>query len=361
MAALTYARMSPDSVEEQTSAALTIDWDRVLVIAADWDVEPVVLSNLSRLFSSAMPEDVRSRVQLRETEVRGWAIAKSLVTAELAMSLESAGVQTIVLKGPTVGLLAYGDVSMRTFSDIDLLVRPDDLAATIMHLISRGYKRDYDISLEPTLKEHLHALEFSDGKHKVEVHPALLPRHLHFDIGWSEIISRSQRLSIGNGEVSALASDQMLVFLCAHGAKHMWSGARWIADVANLIGRLSNDDVEGAERLSRRTHSRQLLSLGLRIAERELKCDVSMFSGFLSGANTPFDLNKTWLGLFDRVHPNVPALRYWIESRERMIDRLMCIASVLFSPTEKDKGPGIMRWLHRPLRIGTRSIRRIRF
>jgi putative nucleotidyltransferase-like protein len=46
----------------------------------------------------------------------------------------------------------------------------------------------------------------------------------------------------GGQTVMTLSPEDLLVYLCAHGAKHVWEKLIWIVDVAGLINRHSDPD-----------------------------------------------------------------------------------------------------------------------
>ena len=104
-----------------------VNWDRVLSVARAFEVEPVFCSNLIALSGAPIPDDVLDMAAIRERESRALALAGTLVLVDIASRLENAGIPVIVLKGPALGVTAYGDASMRTFRDIDLLVRREDV------------------------------------------------------------------------------------------------------------------------------------------------------------------------------------------------------------------------------------------
>jgi hypothetical protein len=71
---------------------------------------------------------------------RAVAIERSLVRAHDVLT--SAGVRPIVLKGVAVAHLDYPSSHLRSFSDVDLLVRPDQMDRAIAALLDVGGRRD---------------------------------------------------------------------------------------------------------------------------------------------------------------------------------------------------------------------------
>ena len=350
-----------------------IDWDSFFQLAKQWELEPVAFSNLRLRFCEAIPAEVLSRAALRERETRGIALARSLLAVEIVRQLERSGIRSIVLKGPAVGLTAYGDPSMRTFSDVDLLIEVHNLAAARASLVAAGYSPDYDIAAEPALIRNGHALEFAGTGTKVELHGSLVSRHLRVDFDSLEPWKHSMPVRIAGAHVNVLAPHLQFLFLCAHGAKHEWERMRWLCDIAQLAARLDRDTATAVMAAAGRTHTRRIVALAFRLVRDVWGAVASPFLADMAGSPHETDRLATHamqrLGLSDQPVPS-PApwltrldarlgpLVFWLHSRERRADRIACLATVLYVPTEKDRGAGALAWLARPLRIAARAVTR---
>ena len=51
-------------------------------------------------------------------------------------------INTLVLKGPILGANLYGDVSLRTSGDLDILIPIQDLEKAEKLLLMQGYEKD---------------------------------------------------------------------------------------------------------------------------------------------------------------------------------------------------------------------------
>ncbi|MDQ3081330.1 MAG: nucleotidyltransferase family protein [Gemmatimonadota bacterium] len=363
------------AAQNRAIAALAgpLNWENLFHLAEQWEVEPVAFSNLRLRFSEAIPPEVLSRAAVREREARGIALARSLLLAQIVKQLRRSGIRSIVLKGPAVALAAYDDASMRTFSDVDLLVEVHNLTAARESLVATGYTTDYDLAAEPALIRNGHALEFSGPGTKVELHWSLVSRHLRVGFDARELWKESQPARLAGTDISVLAAQHQFLFLCAHGAKHEWERMRWICDVAQLADRLDKTTANAVIGAAARTHTRRILTLALRLVREVFGADASPFLGEAEGR--PHDTDRLvaaamqrlglsgqasvpstpWLA---RVDPRLRPLVFWLQARERRIDRIACLATVLFVPTEKDRGAGALGWLARPLRIVARAVAR---
>jgi hypothetical protein len=348
-----------------------LDWDRTFSVARAFEVEPVFCSNLIALAGVNIPDSVIDLAAKRERDARALALAGTLVLVDLVATLENAGIPVIVLKGPALGVMAYGDASMRTFRDIDLLVRREDIHRARDLLLQLEYERDYTPDSEDALVSGDHALEFSRSGTKVELHCALLERYLRFDLRSDAIWANAATIDIAGRRVRVLDKPRLLVFVCAHGAKHEWTRLRWLCDVAQLGDRLTSDEVRETLSVADAAGARGILALGLRLTSQVFGQDTSAYRDRTATKNRRTELLANRVrrrlgvsedaaaedGWLDRVEPGASALMFWSMTRDGWIDRLLPAMRVLFVPTEVDRGSGLFAWVSRPLRLSGRLAR----
>jgi hypothetical protein len=362
VAELSRASLTEDVVVELDAKLRTApDWNALLTIAANWDLEPVVLSNLRRYFASAIPSALSSKIEARAREVRALAVGRSLVAAAIASDLERAAIQVIVLKGPAVSLHVYGDIALRSYSDIDLLVTRRDLTRSRDFLLQRGYRRDYDSTIEHQLVRDGHALEFSNGRDKVELHTTLFPRHLRFALPTQDLMRESVVVPMDNHHIRTLSKRHLALYLCAHAAKHRWAQVRWVADIAWLLEQFSAQEAEDLIILSKKTHTQRLLALSLARVQSRFGIAVPSFQAALGVRGTDAAIMarpiERIIMRFSYLHPQLPALSQWLVCRERSVDIVASIVTLLFAPTRHDAGPAYLRPIIRPLRLGIQFMR----
>jgi hypothetical protein len=321
-----------------------LDWEGLLSKIASWEVEPVALHNLRTEFLDTIPVEYKQRVFDRERSARAIALMRGLVTLELVKSLDDNGIPVIVVKGASLAVMAYGDASMRTYSDIDLLVDRSDLVRARDFLTSNGYSPYYELADEQRLIRAQHALELSDSRNKVELHWALLSRHLRLDIESEELMGEAVRVDIAGSRIAALAPHHLMLFLCAHGAKHQWMNLRWICDVAQLSDRLSDDEMSATLELAEKTHARRILAFGLRTARDVLGATIPsrLCEALVPESQTRslvtrverrlFRIGKPLSGsdaFLNRIDSRMSLLLYWIRTRERLADKVGSISQLL--------------------------------
>jgi hypothetical protein len=351
-----------------------VGWSRVLPLATQWRVEPTVFGNLGSEFAAAMPTDVRAEVATLEMQSRAYAVSRSLILLDLVRELEASGIPVLVLKGPAIAITAYDDPSRRIFSDADLLVRRQDLNRARDLVLARGYTASFQLERESALIASQEALEFSDSRMAVELHWTLLSRHLRFNLDVDDLWREAVEIECLGSTIRTLGPEHQFLYLCAHGAKHEWGVFRWICDVAQLSQRLTPQQAASVVELAAKANARRLLSLGLRIVRRLYGEEQSPFplAAFRSEAETSrlvglvearlTSESRAALTLLPRrvanVHRYMEPLAFWIQSRERPLDRMAIAAQFLFLPAAGDTSRNQIQRVFRPIRLAANALRR---
>ena len=244
-----------------------IDWESLLRIAAGHGMTSIVWRSLS-LHAKRVPAEVLALLRTRylTNSARNLYLANELLN--VLDLLESNGVPAIAFKGPALAAAAYGEPGLREFSDLDILVQPSTFIRARQTLIEHGYRpRCSDQrALESAVFQCFEdAFVADDGVAVLDVHWRIVPRYLSFPDSES-LWARARRAELQGRYVNTLAAEDLLLFLCVHGAKHGWPLLSWICDLAGLIHR--NDSLDWPVLFSRAesVRNRRPLLLGLRLA-----------------------------------------------------------------------------------------------
>jgi hypothetical protein len=190
----------------------------------------------------------------------------------------------IPFKGPTLAGLAYDDLGLREFGDLDLLIAKRDLMRAQELMLSQGYQPEIMLNATQSaiFADACNVLAFThSGKEiTVELHWELSPGYLPFSPDPEQLRRRMAPSWPGGQKVMTLSPEDLLVYLCAHGGKHTWERLIWIADVAGLIHRHPSLDWDRVCDLAAGQRSERALFLGLRLARD------------LTGASLPLEVEK---------------------------------------------------------------------
>ncbi len=217
-----------DSYEE-------VDWEEFLIHTQHHRVYPLLYSKVKQL-EHMIPDFVRQSL---------YSDYKHNIFQMLRLRAEMSGIhelffevqiQTLFLKGPILAEELYGDLSLRTCSDIDLLIPLNQLEYAESLLINLGYEKDDYIEtvLNDWRWRHHHVTYYHPIKKiKVEVHWRMHPgpgKEPTFDVLWE----RRRVDKITGTAVYYLGREDLFLFLTAHGARHGWSRLRWLTDMYYL-------------------------------------------------------------------------------------------------------------------------------
>jgi hypothetical protein len=210
-----------------------VDWEVVMRAAPRHGVMQGVYRALIPGLASHLPASVHDRMR---REVRGNALRNCYLAGEmvrLCHLLERQGVRALALKGPALAAAVYGDLTLRQYTDLDLLVRPQDLAAACAALAEDGFRTKTPLSKRngelPAGWEMTFMRE--SGLFALDLHWRLSPPYFPFTPEGDELWTRAVEVDLGPGRVLTLGPEDLMLFLCAHGAKHGWQSLSGACDV----------------------------------------------------------------------------------------------------------------------------------
>jgi hypothetical protein len=366
-----YPLSDAGALRAQSLIASIQDWDAFFAFARRGWVEPVVSGNLVRI-EGAVPPSVRDYASNLATEARATSLARTLLMNQLLSGLTDSGISSIVLKGPALGITAYGDPTFRSFGDIDLLIRRQEIIEARDHLLASGFSRAYSARSERALLDGGHALEFASPNLKVELHSALISKYLRVPFNEARIWSTSRSIECAGRNIQVLSPDVQFTFVCAHGAKHEWMQMRLICDVAQLLERMTEEEAANVASAAASLNAKLLVAIAVRLAESvfgDVKVpkpiadlssiyDVSPIVDTISIRLELSDVpGSPELPMLARIHPALPPLVFWMSARERLRDRIAAAASLLLHAGSN--GDGTVLGMH-PFRVAGRAIHRMR-
>lgn len=222
------------------------DWQYFLDQCERNHVLSLVYKNLTNHFDSIIPEAARRR---GEKHFRHNAIRNLHLTRELSRLVEESrerGLVIVPFKGALLASVAYRDVSLREFADLDVLVQKEQFHLAKSFLVDSGYEPVIPMTPE---EEEVYVdaqlgYEFvkSDGTAVVELHWAFLRECHAFALHEDDIWKRLKEVKVGQTSMQALSDEDHLLYLCAHGTKHLWERLSWICDIHEFVR--SSEDLD---------------------------------------------------------------------------------------------------------------------
>ena len=165
-----------------------------------------------------------------------------LMSAELIQIIklfEENGIEALAFKGPALAQRSYGDITLRQFGDLDILIQGSDVSSMIDLLIANDYRPTIDLGRE--MKDRLiHTLNVigfykSAANILIEVHWELLSKNYAVTWDANALWAQTETVTINNTKIPVLPSEEQLLYLCVHGSKHLFERMEWICDIDRSI------------------------------------------------------------------------------------------------------------------------------
>jgi len=337
-----------------------VDWARLVRMATTHGVLPLVYTRLRALAAERVPAEA-----LRELQgVYALNCRRTLLlTADLVKVvrlLEAEGIPVLVLKGPALAMLLYGDPALRYFADLDLLVHAADYPRVDALLLAQGLRRGEEAPGEQ-------AYLFPHRADWLEIHWRLADDFFPGALDIEHVFPNNQPVALNGQPVQTIGTEDTVLYLCLHALQHTWLRYRYLADFTDALRAMDAAGYEALLAAARRQGMLTALLLSMRVAHDVLGCPL------------PAAVTRAIAR-----HPLIPLLARRI--RRRLEQRAECIPDVLdlltsrllpslswpnrprvlalaFTPTANDHRwlnlPPYLHWLYpllRPIRQSGRTL-----
>ena len=157
----------------------------------------------------------------------------------LVERLKDSDIRTLSFKGPVLSQLAYGDITLRQYGDLDILIQKKDRKHIISLMKKDGYIPEITLSnaKQTSFLQAVNVLGFLTPTKEtfIEVHWELLSKN--YAITWheKELWNNSSSININNQALLTLNPMHTLLYLCTHGSKHLYERLSWVCDVDRVV------------------------------------------------------------------------------------------------------------------------------
>jgi hypothetical protein len=267
---LSRLRPSPENITQtQQVTAAGIDFGKLLHLATVNGVSPLLYVNLRD--SDIVPDDITANLRNIYLNSVAANLKKRSVLMRLLALLKKNGIPAIPVKGVIASELIFKNAGLYYGSDIDILVKPNELQDVKKILIDAGY--DYDEESEKDMLSSHYHLVFYDGQHLVEVHWNLTKRY--FDIPpkfwWEDIVTEQYQ----GQEILCLSPEKYLMCLIFRLFSHMFNPLKFLVLVSELCNTYSkNIDWSRFSRFTKAYGMDRLSTFSLKISNELLGTKV---------------------------------------------------------------------------------------
>ena len=219
-----------------------LDWPLLLLLVDRHRVAPLVWRRLQALPAGSVDEAVLEALRGRVEANTRKALLQVREMLLLRERLQASGIAWLVFKGPVLAMQAYGDLGLRHAGDLDVLITEQDVSAAEALVEALDYQRvSPGFALSPRQRrafcERFADYGYLHRQHylHVELHWRLFyNRHL-LPLDGAEINAAADSQQVAGVNLAAMAWSDLMLYLCAHGAKHGWFRLFWLVDVDRLM------------------------------------------------------------------------------------------------------------------------------
>ena len=194
--------------------------------------------------SGDAPPEVRAAIEARARAQRIRALQAVSQLTLLVRSLRAAGIEAVALKGPLFSAWLYGDLGMRRFADLDLLVLREQRERARQVLAEAGYALRHGMSVATA------RVVFAGTGAWPLSHPAGFAVDLHWraqafgfasPIAPRDVLRQSITASAAGGDIRIPWATDAATLCLLHAAKHLWTSLELPLSIAHLMRRSDVD------------------------------------------------------------------------------------------------------------------------
>ncbi|HET7698282.1 MAG TPA: nucleotidyltransferase family protein [Vicinamibacterales bacterium] len=214
------------------------------------------------------PAEIRAAIEARARAQRIRALHAVSQLTSIVQSLRRAGIESVALKGPLLSAWLYGDLGMRRFTDLDLLIDREQREAALRILSGDGYVLRGGMSVATA-----RVVYAGTGAWPL-THPAGFPVDLHWraqahgfasPFGPREVLRDSITVPAAGGDVNLPCAPHAAVLGLLHAAKHLWTSLELVLSIAHVMRR-SEVDWTLVYRLSKNAGAWNACAAGMTLA-----------------------------------------------------------------------------------------------
>jgi Uncharacterised nucleotidyltransferase len=365
------------TASEVTSLLTTdLDWENLVQTAISQGVMPLLYQSLKALDAELVPPGVMAQLQHlnRMNGLHNFALTKELL--KILAQLDQAGIEAIAFKGPVLAASAYGNVALRQFGDLDILVPYRDFWQAKAVLAKEGYQSSNSYTQEKITDEirdeilpfHLYlqislsrstseammfdrqfrsSLLHSNAHRSIDLHWGIPPRrvwnHALFDQLWDNLNS----IDLMGKPIKTCSPEATLIIQCLNVAKEPWKKSlKQICDVVHIIQAYPDLDWHLALNLSAELRSQKSFMIGLRMTRDQLNIPLPQF--ILDKLIQSQAADEKIAKIYDKCSENVPYLWFQYTHQLRTSDRawdrlfitgiyLQWLLVIMLSPSPLDR------------------------
>lgn len=213
-----------------------LDWDYFDALVSQHRVQPLLIRGI-RQHGGELPGEL-TKYKAMQGQFAASSMARLQALHAVNAAFADAGIRMISMKGPLLSVELYGDPSLRTSRDLDLLVAEEDLPRADTILRGMGYEQEkLIVSSTPRRRKFYQRIE--NEKHEVYKRGEIcLELHWKSDYqteaDFDELWQRREERQLMGRPIAVLGTNDRYPALFTHAAEHGFMRLRWLLDLYEL-------------------------------------------------------------------------------------------------------------------------------
>lgn len=331
--------IAPAVATQIRSLVQQVNWQKLVPLAEWHSVLPLVYQALNTVCPEEVPTPVLKQLRhsFHAIALNNQLLMQTLLN--LLKQFEAKGVPVLAFKGPLLATSVYGDLNLRQFSDLDLLVPKQAVESAKALLLEQNYEPYQMIGWQVAFTHPTSGVS-------IDLHFALAPRYFRVNLQFEQLRSRLQAREFNTEQILCLSPVDLLLILCIsfcrdrHECK---SRLIQLSDVAQLIQAYPELDWQAVLRQARRLGILRIVLVTLALAQSLL--DVSLPDIIQSHLddNPSIDalINPVESWLWHELHPRSSGActeihdhDFYFKLRERWIEKTLYFLHYASLPVE---------------------------
>ncbi|MGG0249771.1 nucleotidyltransferase family protein [Peribacillus frigoritolerans] len=210
-----------------------LDWELFLKLAKHHRVYPLIYSKLIKINENLVPRHVFQILHQEYKKNLFQMLHLSGEMEQVSKLFTENQIRLLFLKGPVIASEIYGDISLRTSKDLDILIPLSDVKRAGELLMKNGYERE-EIPKFDNWRNHDVSYFHPQKRIEIELHSRLHAYPMNVP-SFNELWERKRISKLTSYPVHFLGHEDLFLYLVSHGAKHGWFRLRWLVDIDQII------------------------------------------------------------------------------------------------------------------------------
>ncbi|MEA1954190.1 MAG: nucleotidyltransferase family protein [Campylobacterota bacterium] len=222
-----------------------ISISHIIQLAYKHGIVPLVYKTIKQLFHTKNSSlNIDNFLLKLQSHYKTISQRNMLMSAELIYLIKlfaKHNIDALAFKGPTLAQMAYGDITLRQFGDLDILIKKEDIDKIDILFKKSGYQHllpltSVQTSVRLKYAKDLSFIHPSKGIH-LEMHWAFLNQNYPIQMDLENFWLETQEVKLNGNTMLTFSNENLLVYLAIHGSKHLWERIIWLKDIDLFIQR----------------------------------------------------------------------------------------------------------------------------